>query len=393
MTIRRRHVVYVPGYHPRGAAHYFRLFRGEFARFGALHGLKTTISRPHALRDAAYCNWVTETVGQDWQVETTYELLRWDDVVRADARRPVWRKIATAGLVLARYLVSGMYWRMARAHWRFALFYLYPYLLLLALGAALAGGLVAMLANLAIQLLLPGHVAVGLALGTVAAIAALAAALRLTEGRTYLLYLFDDAILTDEYVRRRRPDWDARLALFADRLIALAQAADADEIVVVGHSSGSFMAVDVIAQALARDPSLGRRGPVLRLVTLGANLPLVGFHPAGGWFVERLQRVLAAPGLEWLDVQSRKDVMSFYPFNQATGHGLAWPGRARPDHIRGAVSRRAAAAELCRLPLAALPRALPVPDGQRAAGGVGLFHADLRAPRHQRGRGARHGAA
>ena len=116
-----------------------------------------------------------------------------------------------------------------------------------------------------------------------------------------------------------------QLALFADRLIAVAQAAEADEIVVVGHSSGSFMAVDVIAQALARDPALGRHGPAIRLVTLGANLPLVGFHPAGGWFVERLQRVLAAADVVWLDVQSRKDVMSFYPFDQAVGHGLSGP--------------------------------------------------------------------
>lgn len=327
-TIRRRHVLYVPGYDPRGTAHYYRMFRQELARFGTLHGLKTSVSRPTAPPDAAYSNWVASTTAPDWQVETIYELLRWDDVVRADAKRPLWRKIADAGLLLTRYLANGALWRMARAHWRFALFFLYPYVLLLGivLAASILGGALAALTNFAVQRVLPDTVAIGAAIGVVAAIAAVMAALRLTESRTYLLYLFDDGISTDQYVRRCRPDWDARLALFADRLIAVVHAAAADEIVIVGHSSGSFMAVDVIAQALARDPALGRHGPVIRLVTLGANLPLVGFHPAGGWFVERLQRVLAAPDLMWLDVQSRKDVMSFYPFNQATGHGLAGPG-------------------------------------------------------------------
>ena len=328
MTVRRRHVLYVPGYDPRGTAHYYRMFRQEFARFGALHGLKTSVSRPTAPPDAAYRNWVANTAGPDWHVETTYELLRWDDVVRADAQRPTWRKIAGAWLLLARYVVSGAFWRVARAHWRFALFFLYPYVLLLAMviTASILGGALAALVNIAQQLVLPGDAAIGAAIGVVGAIAALVAALRLTESRTYLLYLFDDGISTDEYVRRRRPDWDARLALFADRLVATARAAEADEIVVVGHSSGSFMAVDVIARALACDPALGRHGPLIRLVTLGANLPLVSFHPAGGWFVEHLEHVLAAPDLVWLDVQSRKDVMSFYPFDQAAGHGLAGPG-------------------------------------------------------------------
>ena len=258
---------------------------------------------------------------------TTYDFVRWDDVVRADAARRPWRKIIDAWLLLACYLASGMLWRMARAHWRFALFFLYPYIALIAmtLAASALGATLARLTAFALRPALADAAMIGAAIGTVAAIAALVAALRLTERHTYLLYLFDDGVSTDEYVRRRRPDWDARLALFADRLIAVAQAAEADEIVVVGHSSGSFMAVDVIAQALARDPALGRHGPAIRLVTLGANLPLVGFHPAGGWFVERLQRVLAAADVVWLDVQSRKDVMSFYPFDQAVGHGLSGP--------------------------------------------------------------------
>lgn len=332
MTIRRRHVLYMPGYDPRGVAYYYRSFRQEFARFGALHGLRTGVSRPTAPADAAYRNWIANTAGPDWQVETTYELLTWDDVVRADAGRPAWRKIAEAWLVLARYLANGTFWRIGAAHWRFALFFLYPYVVLVAivLGAMLVGTLMAAVTAGALGALLPAGPAWlpdagGALLGLAGAAVALVAALRLTEGHTYLFYLFDDGISTDAFTRGRRPDWDARLSLFADRLVVLAQAAEADEILVVGHSSGSFMAVDVIARALARDPALGRHGPAVRLVTLGANLPLVSFNPAGLWFVEQLKQLLAAPDLAWLDVQSRKDVMNFYPFDQAAGHGLAGP--------------------------------------------------------------------
>jgi hypothetical protein len=314
----------MPGYDPRGVAHYYRSFRQEFARFGALHGLATGVSRPASPADAAYRNWIARTTGPDWQVETLYELLTWDDVVRADAARPAWRKIALAWRVLARYLCSGTLRRIAGAHWRFALFFLYPFITLL--GMVAAATLLGALAAAGVTALLPAGAAwPGTILGAAIGLGALAAGLRLTESQTYLLYLFDDGVSTDEFARRQRPDWEARLARFAERLVAIAQAGAADEILVVGHSSGSFMAVDVIAQALALDPALGRHGPALRLVTLGANLPLVSFNPRAEWFIERLKQVLAAPELTWLDVQSRKDVMNFYPFNQAAAHGLAGP--------------------------------------------------------------------
>ena len=319
VTVQRRHVIYVPGYDPRGIAHYYRSFRQELGRFRDLHGLKAVVSRPEGGAGEISARWLVTTAGPDWQVKTTYELLRWDDVVRADAGRPIWRKIALGWLMLVRFMLNGTLLRLGRAHWRFAGFFVYPYLTLLALvlASGLCGSLVAALAG---WLGVPGVMA-GL-LGVGVGVAALVALLRVTEAYTYLLYLFDDGISTDAFARGMRPDWSARLALFAGQVIAACRSG-ADEVVIVGHSSGSFMAVDVMAQALARDPALGRHGPAVSLVTLGANLPLLGFNPGAGWFVERLRLVVSEASLAWLDVQSRKDVMSFFRFDQAKGHGIA----------------------------------------------------------------------
>ena len=221
--------------------------------------------------------------------------------------------------MLARFLANGTYARLAAAHWRFAAFFTYPYVAFLALlfGATLAGGALA-----ALVMALGGAAALAAPAGLAAGFAAFVTTMRLTEARTYMLYLFDDIVSTDEFARGCRLDWEARLADFAGQLVAAAQAAEVDEIVVVGHSSGSFMAVDVMAQALARDPDLGRHGPRLSLLTLGSNLPLLGFNPAGRWFHDKLRRVVGESALTWLDVQSRKDVMSFYQFDQAAGHGI-----------------------------------------------------------------------
>ena len=319
MKTHRRHVIYVPGYDPRGVAHYYRSFRRELARFASLHGLRATLSRPTTPPDTASSRWSVTTDGPGWQVETSYEMLRWDDVVRADAARPMWRRIGLAWLMLARCLGNGMLARLARANWRFALFVAYPYVV--SLGLALVAGAIGFgAAMLAAAMAAPALLAGAIGLAT--SLAVLPALLRGTEAQTYMLYLYDDGVATDAFARGQRADWSARLAAFAGLVIAAARS-EVDEVVIVGHSSGSFMAVDVLAQALARDPELGRHGPAVTLVTLGANLPLLGFNPAGGWFVERLRRVIGEPSLAWLDVQSRKDVMSFFRFDQAAGHGIA----------------------------------------------------------------------
>jgi hypothetical protein len=140
-------VIYVPGYDPRGVAHYYRLFRGELARFSDLHGLTARVSRPSSQDEDTSTRWTVTTKGTGWEVLTTYELLRWDDVVRADSARGPWTKIARAFAVLARFLANGTYARLAVAHWRFAAFFTYPYVAFLALlfGATLAGGALASL--------------------------------------------------------------------------------------------------------------------------------------------------------------------------------------------------------------------------------------------------------
>jgi hypothetical protein len=97
---------------------------------------------------------------------------------------------------------------------------------------------------------------------------------------------------------------------------------DAEEIVIVGHSSGSFLGVEILARALKLDPEIGRRGPRIVLLTIGGNLPIVGFHAAARDFRDDLRRLAVEPSIDWIDCQARKDVMNFYPFDPIAGHGI-----------------------------------------------------------------------
>jgi pimeloyl-ACP methyl ester carboxylesterase len=330
-VVRRRHVIYVPGYDPRGLAEYFRLFRTEYARFLTLYGLQGKMSRPQHPDDRFAATWTINTETRDWNVETTYEFLRWEDIIRRDFARPKWWKILRALRVLVISFTSGAFARFARASWRFAVFVAYPFIVLLALALT---SLLAGMAATSIARPLFSEPMAAVAIGAAAGVAALAALLRWTERYTYMLYLFDDSISTYQFGNGERPDWEERFDIFAGYLVEAAKAAAVDEIVVVGHSSGSFVAVEVVARALARDPGLGRHGAAVSLLTVGANLPIVGFNPKAEKFRERLRRLAVEPDVRWVEYQSRKDVMNFHPFDPIAGHGIdAGAARQNPTVV------------------------------------------------------------
>ena len=319
MRVQHRHIIYVQGYDPRGLAQYYRMFRTELRKFGRLYQLAATISRPQVSPDGETASWTIETKAGDWQTRTAYDFLRWEDLIQRDLAAPILGTVLRAIWIYWRLVFRGTIARFWKANWRFATFITYPHLLLLveALGSfgvayAIASGLGA----LGVPSLL------GIAAAVVVFVALLGAVLKYTENATYLLYLLSDTIWTWQFSHRQRPEWDERIDRFAQYLTKLARESDAEEIVVVGHSSGSFLGAEILARALKLDPSLGRHGPRIVLLTIGGNFPIVGFHAASQDFRDHLRLLAVEPSIDWIDCQSRKDVMNFYPFDPIAGHGI-----------------------------------------------------------------------
>ena len=319
MRVQHRHIVYVQGYDPRGLAQYYRMFRTELRKFGRLYQLTTTVSRPKTATDGESASWSIETKASDWQTRTGYDFLRFEDLIQRDLAAPILGTVLRAIWIYWRLVFRGTIARFWKANWRFATFITYPHLMLLveALGNfgvayAIARGLGA--------LGVPG--VLGMAAAVIVFVALLGTVLKYTENATYLLYLLSDTIWTWQFSHRQRPEWDQRIDRFAQYLTKLARESDAEEIVVVGHSSGSFLGAEIMARALKLDPSLGRHGPRIVLLTLGGNFPIVGFHAASQDFRDHLRLLAVERSIDWIDCQSRKDVMNFYPFDPIAGHGI-----------------------------------------------------------------------
>jgi hypothetical protein len=319
VRVQHRHIIYVQGYDPRGLAQYYRMFRTELRKFGRLYQLTASISRPQVAAGGETASWTIETKAGDWQTHTSYDFLRWEDLIQRDLAAPIWGTIFHATWIYWRLAFGGTIARFWKAHWRFATFITYPHFLLF-LEALCSLGVVLLfergLEALGVPLL------IGIAAAAAAFVAVLGTLLKATENQTYLLYLLCDTIWTWQFSHRQRPEWDERIERFARYLANVACSSDAEEIVVVGHSSGSFLGAEILARALKLDPALGRHGPRIVLLTVGGNFPIVGFHAVSQDFRDHLRLLASEPSVDWIDCQSRKDVMNFHPFDPVAGHGI-----------------------------------------------------------------------
>src|SRR6202140_2015238 len=295
------------------------MFRTELRKFGRLYQLNATISRPQVAADGETASWTIETKASDWQTRTRYDFLRWEDLIQRDLAAPIWGTVFHAIWIYWRLVFSGTIARFWKAHWRFATFITYPHFLLL-IEALCALGIAFAFAKSLEALGIPAPFSIAAAAALF--VASLGTVLKYTENMTYLLYLLSDTIWTWEFSHRRRPGWDQRIDRFARYLAKIARESDAEEIVVVGHSSGSFLGTEILARALKLDPSLGRHGPRIVLLTLGGNYPIVGFHKVSQDFRDHLRQLAVEPSIDWIDCQARKDVMNFFHLDPIASHGI-----------------------------------------------------------------------
>jgi hypothetical protein len=319
VRVQHRHIIYIQGYDPRGLAQYYRMFRTELRKFGRLYQLSATISRPKVADDDEIASWTIETKADDWQTHTNYDFLQFEDFIQRDLASPIWHTVFHAAWIYWRVVFNGTMARFTRANWRFATFITYPHFVLLleALGAA---GIAFVFEKGLNAIGIPDLFSIAAA--TAIFVALVGTVLKYTENSTYVLYLLSDWIWTWEFSHRQRPEWDQRIDRFAQHLVEVARSSEADEVVIVGHSSGSFLGTELLARALKLDPALGRHGPRIVLLTIGGNFPIVGFHAAAQDFRDHLRQLAVEPSIDWIDCQARKDVMNFYQFDPIKGHGI-----------------------------------------------------------------------
>ncbi|WP_144764717.1 hydrolase [Methylobacterium dankookense] len=321
----RRAVFYLPGFDPREPETYWGLFRREARLTAERRGLAIAVGEPRRAEDGISLDWPV-TAGS---TRTAYSLLRWDAIVRARFPRPEWRRLAAVPALLLRLSRTG-YTRSLRKEARRFSTVIYGvhriYLAFALLSLVLAGSALALIPAEARPWAWPAV--------PVLAYAVLALLIRLTRGKPlYVAHLVDDTAFTHDHAAGRTPEMPARLDAFAARIAAAEAEGGIDEIVVVGHSSSSFLGVEVLDRILARDPGFGARVPV-SFVTLGSVIPWIGLDPAAARIRGALARVAAAEQIAWLDIRAPWDWLSIHLRDPLTASGVPSPGPDRPAVMR-----------------------------------------------------------
>lgn len=311
--VRRRTVFYIEGYDQRGPSHYHALYRDEAAKQSRVNGLAITVGPCRAIDDISSA-WTVST----GETETDYVFLRYDDLMRA--RRPRTNRAVLSDFTWLGwvFLRRGVYANMIRFSWPIALFFSFAPLLVV------IAGLIAGLAGVAVAFF--SHWAVG-----IVAIPIMFAGLVMLrpwiEPRLDAFWLGRAAVFAAEMGVRRAPRMEERTDAFAMRIAAAAMEMGPDEVLVVGHSVGSFLGVSAWARALRLIPD---NGPQLSYLSLGQSIPMLGAQPEAKAFREELLDVARDPRLAWIDVSAASDPICYVLTDPLEACGLAQPSPDAP---------------------------------------------------------------
>ena len=328
--VARRHVFFLSGFDPKGAAYYHALYRAEALKQAAVNAMTVQVASRQRATDGNSTWAVSAVLPDGGRSETTFEFVRWDDIVRRHWPRNIWRQLMEV-LVVCTVALRGHnivpVWKASR---RTLLALAFP-VFFLAGGLALSLGLGTLIAMLLYTGALTGGLGAGGPLSMAGGLLVLGLGLwctRLLEARLNPTWLVNIFSFTGKHVRGKVPELEVRLNTAAQKLAQKIRANDVDEILVVGFSVGSVLAVSVVARALDAliDPIPGLPAqttgpepvpaavpgqPTLSLLTLGHCIPMAGLQPQATALRQELRRLALSQALRWIDFSSVTDWGSF----------------------------------------------------------------------------------
>lgn len=327
-AVARRQVFYLPGFDPFPARRYRELYRREAALQAAASGHEIAVA---AQQGGGRDGWHVSARIEGASVETDIDVLQWSDLVRRSMGRSIPATYAQLVRTVWIYVGSGALFRLARLRKGPTLAALYPVAVLLGqLGFALA---LARAFGAALALSgVPGIGWLGLA-----SVWPVLAWFRARDGRLFAWYLMHDYAHAARLKGAFPAELEDRLAAFSAR-IAASMAADVDEVLVVGHSSGAHLAVSVLADLLRREP-VPPDGPALSLLTLGQVVPMVSFLPDAHRLRADLHLMAGQDRIAWVDVSAPGDGCAFALCDPVAVTGVAPALRRWPLVLSAAFTR------------------------------------------------------
>jgi hypothetical protein len=335
--VARRRVFYIPGYDPFHPRRYRELYRKEAAEQARISGYDLTLS---ARKSEGRYGWQVDATIQGQNVHTEFDVLVWSDIVRDSMDRGIagtyWQMIRTAWT----YIASGALFRLMRLRKGPVIAALYPVAFLivqLALAVLLSFGVwYGVVSGWETLFRRPGQwfsdgfvfaVYAGIPLGLMAGYLLLRW-FKARDNKLFAYYLMHDYAYSARSNGANPPELEARMAEFTAE-IAAALEGEADEVLVVGHSSGAHLGVSILAD-LIRQGRVPPDGPVLSFLTLGQVVPMVSFLKDAHRLRADLHYLSTRDEVTWVDVTAPGDGCAFALCDPVAVSGVAPDGQKWP---------------------------------------------------------------
>ncbi|MTH80059.1 hypothetical protein [Paracoccus aestuariivivens] len=318
----RRRVLYIPGYDPIPPRRYRELYKREGVEQARISGYQLEFG---ARKDRTGFGWGVQGDFAGERTECEIEVLVWADIVQGSMGHSIAATYSQMVRTAWAYIGSGALFRLMRLRRGPVLAALYPVVVLILqlLSSLLIGGLIGWFIGYSTGL--------GWWLGVPVALALSYLGLKLwqrADGKIFVHYLMHDYAFTAQNKGAYPPALEQRIKEFSDR-IATCLSDDWDEILIVGHSSGAYLGVSVLAD-LVRSGRVPGSGPRLSYLSLGHVIPMASFLPDANCLRADLRYLCARDELDWIDVSAPGDACSFGLCDPVSVSGVEPDDRRHP---------------------------------------------------------------
>jgi hypothetical protein len=310
-TVRKRAVFFIGGYEPKTPKAFFCRLFNQVSRFDKLWGYRSDVSSVEVIQDneVGVVTISTSAVDEHWSTVTDFNFLCLDKIVLRDFARPMPVRLFYYLRAFGDFLISGAAFHFFDSAWRFGLYFVYPFLTLATF---------ALVAYIVTQLTFNS---LGLASG-LAGMLTFVLALLVVGKRLSTNHLMDLWSFSLDFIRGRRTDADSILQRFGETVVAKTTAESYDEVILIGHSTGGLLMIDVAARCLLIDKEFTGSAPKVVLLTLGSTALKAGYHPAGKVFRKSVEQLIKDEKLTWVEIQCLTDAINFYKTDPVEEMGL-----------------------------------------------------------------------
>lgn len=323
--IKKRWVVHICGFDPRGAPFYHKFFAGEAKRYAEREGLDVEVSKRR--RWKKYWGEWRASCKADGYAELRVLYLGWDELIRGYWHRTKFSLFLGAVRSYAKLLTSDAMKKLFRVSKYAGMTMLYPMVAFIVLYLILGGLFSFVTAMFAKNL--PGGSIGWVVLACLLGFGLASQLTRFFKGS----WILQIVCFTTSIGERPPAGLEERMALQAKDLIEELEMEEPDELVVMAHSVGSITSMIFLDKFLADDRWKGR----VRLLTVGQCMPMTAvFQDEEGYFVQAMNRVGTNPRVEWIDLTIPSDSACFYlvdPIQYALGAPVDYPQEHPPKFL------------------------------------------------------------